>query len=178
MSSLDRFFGWSVRLALAVLILAQVGCGKGDEPTPNGQNPNPTKPAVSQGQLRMTLEVWCDEPIVLSFWGCSFWGVLSHEGKTYGSDKTTSLMKDLGKRESSGKYYKTEFETTDPNFLFVNCWISLPKSASPHLFYVTVKSRTYLNGRLEEKYNVDEKNFRVGLLGQNFQLGKSLEIKS
>lgn len=174
-----QLFAPIVKSALIIGGFLLVGCGKPSEPVPNGENPATTKPTVKEGDVRTTLEVWCDEPVTLSFWFCSWLGVLSYNGKTYGSERTISLMQDLGKQQTTGGYYKTEFEAiTSPDYLGINVWVSLPEGVSPHSFKVTLKSRTYVNGRLDEKYNVDKKDFQVGLLGQGFQFGKSLEVNS
>ena len=159
-----------------VALLLFAGC-KGSDAEPRPETPMTTKPAKTKQKIRTVIEVWCDKPIQLSFWGVNWRGILSHEDKTYGRKGEIYLLEDLGKLRMQGTYYKTEFQATEGHFLVVNMWVTLPDMRIGDDLTVKVRSRSYVNGEHHKDSDFDKIDDRIGIFGRNFTLGKSPQIK-
>lgn len=153
----------SMGVILAMLVLTLLSsCSKS-----NNEEPNlPKQGEVSSERYRCVIEVWTELPTQISFWGCTWNGILKQDGKIIPNDSHVTILKDIGKYPVE-KYYKTEFSTSKKRLLTLNFWISHNKTLGVKPLHISYKARIYEGGKLVKEEN--EKDFEVGILGQNFQ---------
>lgn len=119
---------------------------------------------VSDG-YKCIIEIWTEHPTEVSFWGCTWHGNLTQDGRKIPSN-SVNILKDIGKYPIE-KYYKTEFITSKKGLLTINFWISHNETLGLEPLKVSYKSRIYDGNKLiKEK---EKKDFLIGILGQNFQ---------
>lgn len=137
-----------------------VSCGKTSVEELNSRN--------AQEGYRCVLEVWTEHPTEISFWGCTWYGSLTQDGKKIPSDSPINVLKDLGKHPLKDKHYKTEFISSQRKLLTINFWISHNKMLGIEPLKVSYKAWVYSGNKLIKEE--EEKDYPVGILGKNFQV--------